>query len=180
LSFLVVTSQLPGFEGYNLSEEEKFPGFEEEVPPPPDEKEPAFDETYGEVQPDSTIEPEVIVDEEAKKRKRRRWILICIFGITLPILLIVGIIIFIGLAIVGAFETCAVQCCTSCGESCADSCAASCDDSCNNCCSNSCENACSSSSCCSSSIRRITMLEILQNAKNQLMWFIYLIFGIHL
>jgi hypothetical protein len=167
-----------------LSEEEKFPEYEEEVPTPPDEKVPAYDETYGEVQPDSTIVPEEIVDEEAKKRKRRRWILISIFGITLPILLIVGTVIFIGLAIIGAFESCAVQCCTNCGNTCTDSCAASCDDSCNNCCSNSCDNACSScgdsccdsSSCCSSSIKKITALEVLENAKNQLLWFIHLIF----
>jgi len=171
-----------------LSEEEKFPEYEEEVPPPPEEKAPAYDEPFGEVQPDSTIEPVEIVDEEARRRKRRRWILISIFGILTPILLIVGVLIFVGLALVGALESCAVQCCTNCGSACADSCAASCDESCNSCCSNSCENcgssccesSCSGSSCCSSSIRRITMLEILQNAKNQLMWLIYLVFGIQL
>lgn len=170
-----------------MSEEEKFPEYEE-VPSPPDEKELVFDQTYGEMQPDSTIEPEVIVDEEAKKRKRRRWILISIFGILTPILLIAGALVFVGLALAGALESCAVQCCQNCASSCSDSCAASCDDSCNNCCSNACDNSCSScssscgdscsTSCCSSSVRRITMLEILQNAKNQLMWLVYLIFGI--
>jgi len=161
-----------------LSEEEKFPEYEE-VPAPPEGKEPTFDEAFGEVQPDSTIIPEEIVDEEARKRKRRRRILIGVFAIALPILLIIGTIVFIGLAIVGAFEACVLQCCTNCGDTCSDSCAASCDDSCNNCCSNSCDSCtCSSASCCSSSIRKITMSEVLQNAKNQLMWFIYLIFGI--
>ncbi|NPE08170.1 MAG: hypothetical protein GNW80_07810 [Asgard group archaeon] len=169
-----------------MSEEEKFPEYEEEVPSTPDEKEPIFDQTYAEMQPDSTIEPEVIVDEEAKKRKRRRWILISIFGILTPILLIAGVLVFVGLALAGALESCAVQCCQNCATSCSESCAASCDESCNNCCSNACENSCnsccenscSSTSCCSSSVRRITMLEILQNAKNQLMWLIYLVFGI--
>ena len=169
-----------------MSEEEKFPEYEEEVPPPAEEKAPIFDETFEETQPDGTIVPEVIVDVDAKKRKRRRWILITIFGILTPILLIASILVFIGLALVGALESCAVQCCANCGATCSDSCAASCDESCNNCCSSACENSCNScgdsccesTSCCVSSVRRITMLEILENAKNQLMWLVYLIFGI--
>jgi len=145
----------------------------EELPGVPEGEDPEVELSFGS-NPESSIEPEVITDEAERKRKRRKWIYISIFGITLPILIIAGVIVFIFMSIVGAFESCAVQCCTNCGDSCAQSCSDSCAESC----ADSCTCSCDTSSCCSSSIRKITIIEVLQNAKNQIMWFIYLLFGI--
>ncbi|MCK5046721.1 MAG: hypothetical protein KAS22_09085 [Candidatus Heimdallarchaeota archaeon] len=132
-----------------MSEEEKLSEYSEEISPPL--------ETYT----DSTIEPGLIEDEEARKQKRRRRILIGVFAIALPILLVISAGIFIVLAIIGAFESCAVQCCTSCGESCSDSCSSSCSDSC--------------SSSCSSSIK-ISIQETIESQINNLKWLFYTIF----
>ncbi len=165
-----------------MSEEEKFPKYEDEedtgeylekLPTEPKGEEPSVELTFG-GGTETTIEGQNLEALEAKKKKRRKWWLIGIFGITLPILIIVGVIVFIFMSIIGAFESCAVQCCTNCGDSCAQSCSDTCAESC----ADACTCSCDTSSCCSSSIGKITFIDVLQNAKNQIMWLIYLVFGI--
>lgn len=165
--------------------------FYEDIPPPPKDidsgiepkYEPPSELGYQTDLPDNTIiEPEQIDADLQKKKKRRKWILISIFGITLPILIIVGVIVFIFMSIIGAFETCAVNCCNSCGESCANSCEETCCTSCSESCNNSCDDACSSScdcsgcSCNTSSIK-ITLTERIENIRNILKWTYHSIFG---
>ena len=80
-----------------MSEEEKFPEYEEEtgeyvekLPSLPEGEDPSVDLNINQ-DTRVTIEPELIEDEEAKrKRRRRRW-LIGIFAIALPILIVIGI-----------------------------------------------------------------------------------------
>ena len=153
-----------------MSEEEKFPVYEEDsgeyvekVPSLPESEDPSVDininPEYG-----STIEPELIEDEEARKKKRRRRVLIGVFAIALPILIVIGVGIFVVLSIIGAFESCAINCCDSCSENCANSCADSCSDSC----------TCSCGSCGSSI--KISIRETIEYQINNLKWLFYTIF----
>ncbi|HUT80395.1 MAG TPA: hypothetical protein VMZ29_04255 [Candidatus Bathyarchaeia archaeon] len=169
------------------NEEEKKP--EEETPveilTPPEQipQPPTTTITYG-TAPDAEL-PQPI-DQIARKKKRRNWILISIFGITLPILLIIGSFLFVMLSIIGVFQSCAVNCCASCGDNCAqacnDTCCTSCSDSCNNACNDSCSNSCSScdcgGSCNSCTCGQITKTSGATHLMNQLKWLFYLLFGI--
>ncbi|NHJ85973.1 MAG: hypothetical protein FK734_10960 [Asgard group archaeon] len=177
-----------------MSDEEKFNQDEEfqadfneekyEDIPPPSEEPP---QPIGYIPPaDGTIQGEPIeptlTDQELKKKKRRKWALISVFGIVLPILIIAGVFIFIMLSLVGAFENCAVNCCNNCADSCAQSCQESCCDNCSQSCNDSCNNACASgceTSCnncnCSSAIKPITIVEQIVNIKNLYLWVIQIV-----
>ncbi len=185
---LIIT--IIGLEGYLMSEEYEWNDedegkkLEEEKPVEiltPQEEPPTS--TVSTYEPPSGTEEPLPIDEAArKKKKRRNWILISIFGITLPILLIIGSLAFVMLAILGAFETCAVNCCTSCGDQCAqtcnDTCCTSCSESCNNACNDSCSNACSGCDCGSScTCGTVTKISGTKHLMNQLQWIIYKLFG---
>ncbi|MBN1331036.1 MAG: hypothetical protein JXA54_16305 [Candidatus Heimdallarchaeota archaeon] len=145
-------------------------------------QQPTTEITYG-TAVDTGQEPQLIDEVARKKKKRRNWVLISIFGITLPILLIIGSFVFVMLSIIGVFETCAVNCCSNCGESCAqsceDTCCTSCSESCNNACSDSCSSSCSGCDCNSSSCTcgQISKISGTTHLMNQLKWTFYLLFG---
>ncbi|NHJ46446.1 MAG: hypothetical protein FK733_01540 [Asgard group archaeon] len=129
------------------------------------------------------IDPEVIDDELARKKRRRNCWLISCFGIVTPILAIVGSLAFVFMSIIGAFNECAIQCCDNCGQSCADSCQESCCDSCSQQCSDSCSDSCTpecsgctcNSCTCSTSINAV---EKTNHFKNLIEWYFLTIFGI--
>ncbi|MHA1211187.1 MAG: hypothetical protein ACTSSH_01885 [Candidatus Heimdallarchaeota archaeon] len=164
----------------------------EDVPPPV--------QTTTVVHPDATFDPtqpQEFTEEELlrkKKRKRRNWWLIGCFGIATPILSVIGAMIFIMMALIGAFETCAVACCGSCSDTCVQACDETCCVPCSEQCSDACtcdtsgccdtsdccdtSECCSTSDCCSSTITiRITLAERLANFKNQLKWILHTLFG---
>ncbi|MGC9779931.1 MAG: hypothetical protein HZR80_11860 [Candidatus Heimdallarchaeota archaeon] len=185
-------------ENWSSEEDERendVPTYDEPVPPPPDEKFDSIEETPAEPFEDGTDEftEEDLTEEELRKHKRKRWLYISIFGIALPIVLIILGVVFFGLLIVGVFETCidncASQICAGCCEGCEQQCAQRCDDACGNCCENACEQMCADccegcgdrccenacSGCCSG---KITPIESLQNTKNLLKWIMYSVFSI--
>lgn len=149
---------------------------EEQFSPPPMEE-----YGYGE-------DAEIIESEDLTKKKKRKKIwLILILVCFLPILIIIGILVFLGFLAAGLLETCITNCGVACCESCADSCNESCAQSCNNACGNACENACESScenacdSCtcnCNSSSARITLKETINSQLKLVKWYFMYIFGI--
>ncbi|MHA1880830.1 MAG: hypothetical protein ACTSYG_10590, partial [Candidatus Heimdallarchaeota archaeon] len=115
------------FEGINEPYKDTEEAFSE-IPPPPNDKVGAeettpVDQFPSQEPPEEQLEGTIIdqqpesEDELRKKKKRRNIILIIVFAVVLPLLIIIGVFVFIFLALVGAFQSCSSQCCQNCSDS---------------------------------------------------------------